>query len=51
MIAGDLIRQVRTSVTIDWQYREGARAKISLLVKRILNRYGYPPDFILPVSI
>jgi type I restriction enzyme R subunit len=44
VIAGELIRQVRTSVTIDWQYREGARAKIRVLVKRILNRYGYPPD-------
>ena len=44
MIAAELIRQVRKSVTIDWQYREGARAKIRVLVKRILNKYGYPPD-------
>jgi type I restriction enzyme R subunit len=44
LIAGELIRQVRKSVTIDWQYREGARAKIRVLVKRILNRHGYPPD-------
>jgi type I restriction enzyme R subunit len=44
VIAGELIRQVRKSVTIDWQYREGARAKIRVLVKRILNRHGYPPD-------
>lgn len=44
LIAGELIRQVRKSVTIDWQYREGAHAKIRVLVKRILNRHGYPPD-------
>ncbi len=44
VIAGELIRQVRKSVTIDWQYREGARAKIRVLVKRILKRHGYPPD-------
>lgn len=44
VIAGELIHQVRRSVTIDWQYRESARAKIRVLVKRILNRHGYPPD-------
>ena len=44
MIAAELITKVRQSVTIDWQFREGARAKIRVLVKRILNKYGYPPD-------
>jgi type I restriction enzyme R subunit len=44
VIAGELIRMVRKSETIDWQYREGARARIRVLVRRILNRYGYPPD-------
>lgn len=43
-MVGELIHQVRKSVTIDWQFREGARAKIRVLVKRILNRHGYPPD-------
>jgi type I restriction enzyme R subunit len=43
-IAAELITQVRKSVTIDWTLRESARAKIKVLVKRILNRYGYPPD-------
>jgi type I restriction enzyme, R subunit len=36
--------QVRKSVTIDWTLRESARAKIRVVVKRILNRFGYPPD-------
>ena len=44
VIATELITQVRKSVTIDWTLREGARAKIRVLVKRILNKYGYPPD-------
>lgn len=44
VIATELITQVRKSVTIDWTLREGARAKIRVIVKRILNKYGYPPD-------
>lgn len=44
VVAAELITQVRKSVTIDWTLREGARAKIRVLVKRILNKYGYPPD-------
>ena len=44
VIAAELITQVRNSVTIDWTLRESARAKIRVMVKRILNKYGYPPD-------
>ena len=44
LIAAELITQVRKSVTIDWTLREHARAKIRVMIKRILNRYGYPPD-------
>lgn len=44
VIAAELISSVRKSVTIDWTLRESARAKIKVLVKRILSRYGYPPD-------
>ncbi len=43
-IAAELISQVKKSVTIDWNLREGARSKIRVMVKRILNKYGYPPD-------
>ncbi|HEU0006815.1 MAG TPA: type I restriction enzyme endonuclease domain-containing protein [Terriglobia bacterium] len=35
---------IRKSVTIDWTLRESTRAKIRVVVKRILNRFGYPPD-------
>jgi type I restriction enzyme R subunit len=44
VIAAELITQVRKSVTIDWTLRESARARIRVMVKRILNKYGYPPD-------
>jgi type I restriction enzyme R subunit len=44
VIAAELNTQVRKSVTIDWTLRESARAKIRVMVKRILNKYGYPPD-------
>ena len=36
--------QKRSSVTIDWTLHESARARITVMVKRILNKYGYPPD-------
>ena len=44
VIAAELIKMVRKSVTIDWTLRETARAKIRVIVKRILNKWGYPPD-------
>ena len=34
----------RGNVTVDWHHRESARASMRILVKRILRRYGYPPD-------
>lgn len=43
-LAQELVDRVRQSVTIDWQVRENARAQIRVMVKRILRRYGYPPD-------
>jgi len=35
---------VRNNATIDWTLRENVRAKMRVMVKRILRRYGYPPD-------
>ncbi len=43
-IAQELVAQVRKSVTIDWTLRESARAQIRVYVRRILRKYGYPPD-------
>ena len=44
LIARELVRIVRANVTIDWTRRETVRANLRVLVKRILRRYGYPPD-------
>ena len=35
---------IRKNVTIDWIIRENVRAQLRVLVKRILQKYGYPPD-------
>jgi type I restriction enzyme R subunit len=43
-IARELIEAVRKNVTIDWTVKQSARAKIRIVVKRILRRHGYPPD-------
>ncbi|MDB5386694.1 MAG: box helicase, partial [Planctomycetaceae bacterium] len=44
VIAAELVTSVRQSVTIDWTVREAARAKIRVMVRRILKKHGYPPD-------
>ena len=43
-IACELVEAVRKNVSIDWTVRESVRAKLRLLVKRILRKHGYPPD-------
>jgi type I restriction enzyme, R subunit len=43
-IARELVDTVRRNVTIDWTMRENVRAQLRVLVKRILRKYGYPPD-------
>lgn len=44
LIAHELLEQLRGNVTVDWHQRESARARMRGLVKRILKKYGYPPD-------
>ena len=43
-IARELVATVRKNVTIDWTMRDNVRAQLRVLVKRILRKYGYPPD-------
>jgi len=43
-IAQGRVRTVRANVTIDWTLRENVRAQLRVLIKRILRKYGYPPD-------
>lgn len=43
-IAKELTQTIRNSVTIDWTVRENVRAQIRVRVRRLLAKYGYPPD-------
>jgi type I restriction enzyme R subunit len=44
VIAHELLMSLRENVSVDWSHRESARARMRVLVKRILRKYGYPPD-------
>ena len=44
VIADELLNSLRSNVSVDWQHRESARARMRVLVKRILRKHGYPPD-------
>ncbi|MGA8884311.1 MAG: type I restriction endonuclease subunit R [Acinetobacter sp.] len=39
-----LTNSIRQNVTLDWTIKEAARAKLRVVVKRLLKKYGYPPD-------
>jgi type I restriction enzyme R subunit len=43
-IARELVAAVRANTSIDWTLKETVRARIRVLVKRILRKHGYPPD-------
>jgi len=43
-IAHELTENLRQNLTVDWSQRESVRAKLRLMVKRILRKYKYPPD-------
>ncbi len=43
-IALKLVETMRNNVTIDWTIRENVKAKLRVQIKRLLRRYGYPPD-------
>ncbi len=44
VIPRELVATVKGRVTIDWTLRENVRAELRVAVKRILRKYGYPPD-------
>lgn len=43
-IAHDLVDMIRKNVTIDWTLRDSVQARLRSYVKRVLRKYGYPPD-------
>ena len=44
LIATELVKSVKSNIPVDWMHREAARAQMRDLVKRLLRKYGYPPD-------
>ena len=44
VIAHELLSSLKSNASVDWQHRESARARMRILVKRILRKYGYPLD-------
>src|SRR5208283_2482165 len=43
-IARELVQTVRKNVSIDWTLRDSVQAKLRVMVKHVLKKYGYPPD-------
>lgn len=43
-MARELVKSVHENATIDWTMKENVRAKLRVMVRRILRKYGYPPD-------
>jgi len=43
-IARNLVEAVHRNISIDWTERETVKAKLRTIVKRLLRKYGYPPD-------
>ena len=44
VIAHELLNSLKSTASVDWQHRESARARMRVLVKRILRKHRYPPD-------
>jgi type I restriction enzyme R subunit len=44
VIAHELVTVIKGNISVDWMQRESARANIRRHVKRLLRKYGYPPD-------
>ncbi len=44
-LAQELTRKVRENVRVDWSVRESTQAQLRVMVRDLLDKYGYPPDF------
>ncbi|GIP61317.1 type I restriction endonuclease subunit R [Paenibacillus woosongensis] len=43
-IAHELTQAIKSNIKVDWTLRENVRAQMRITVKRLLKKYGYPPD-------
>jgi type I restriction enzyme R subunit len=44
LIAIELVQTIKQNTTIDWNLKASVQAKLRVLVKRLLRKYGYPPE-------
>lgn len=44
-LAQELTRKVRENIKVDWSVRESTQAQLRVMVRDLLDKYGYPPDF------
>lgn len=44
-LAQELTRKVRENVKVDWSVRESTQAALRTMVRDLLDKYGFPPDF------
>jgi type I restriction enzyme R subunit len=44
-LAQELTKKVRDNIRVDWSVRESTQAALRVLVRDLLDKYGYPPDF------
>ncbi len=44
IIAAELVKQIQSKASVDWWKFEQRRTKIRVAIRRILRKYGYPPD-------
>ena len=43
-ISMELVKTIKNNITIDWTLRESVQAKLRVAVKKVLRKYGFPPD-------
>lgn len=43
-IARDLVKEIKSSIKIDWTVKDSVRAEMHVRIKKLLRKYGYPPD-------
>jgi len=43
-IAKELTASIKKNISVDWSIRESVQAKMKMTIKRLLKKYGYPPD-------
>ncbi len=44
-LAQELTKKVRENIKVDWSVRESTQAQLRVMVRDLLDKYGYPPDF------